>query len=277
MSRENPTDAVTYEVEDGVVTLTLNRPHRGNAWLAWFGEVYMDRLDQAALDPEVRAIVITGAGKHFCVGMDMGVLTKEVEGGGERGSGSEDVPATARRPQIHTQSIPKPVIAAVNGACAGMGLIMAVMCDLRFAASDARFCSAFSKRGLVAEHGISWMLPRLVGPSHALDILLSSRIVPAEEALHMGLVNRVTPPEEVVAEAQSYARELARLVAPSSMQTIKRQVYEHLNTSPQVAMAESLALMERSLTQSDFKEGVSSFVQQRDPLFLPVPCAEPNT
>jgi enoyl-CoA hydratase/carnithine racemase len=262
-------DAVHYEVEGGVATLTLNRPHKGNAWLAWFGEVYFDRLAQAGSDPGVRAIVVTGAGKHFCVGMDMDILAKET-GGNPKPERPKEIAAFAPRPQSFPQTIPKPVIAAVNGACAGMGLIMAVMCDIRFAARDARFCSAFSKRGLVAEHGISWILPRLVGPADALDILLSSRVVQAEEARTMGLVNRLEEPEDLVAQAQEYARELARSVAPSSMKLIKQQVYSHLETGSQAAMAFSINLMERSIQEPDFKEGVASFIEKRDPNFRPV-------
>jgi enoyl-CoA hydratase/carnithine racemase len=168
--------------------------------------------------------------------------------------------------------IPKPIIGAVNGACAGYGLVIALMCDIRFAAAGAKFTSAFVRRGLIAEYGISWLLPRLTGVARALDILLSGRVLLAEEAGEMGLVNRVVAPESVVADAQAYARELAENCSPASMAVIKRQVYGHLDAELGVALEDALRLMERSLTTDDFREGVASYVEQRRPRFGPLPA-----
>src|SRR5581483_2590633 len=142
------------------------------------------------------------------------------DGNGEV-SGSPD-----SRPVIFPLSIRKPIIAAVNGACAGLGLVMALMCDLRFASEEAKFTTAFVRRGLIAEHGISWMLPRLVGPARALDLLISGRVVLGTEAADLGLVNWAVPADSVVERAVSYARELADQCSPASMAVIKQQVYE---------------------------------------------------
>jgi enoyl-CoA hydratase/carnithine racemase len=172
------TDVVLREIDQGVALLTLNRPDRLNAWTNEMHRQYFDLLDDCAARDDVRAIVVTGAGKGFCAGADMGDLQALGDGGEVEG-------AFDQRPHTHARTIPKPVIAAVNGACAGLGLVHALMCDLRFAANEAKFTTAFARRGLVAEHGISWLLPRLVGPSRALDLLLSARVILGEEAASM--------------------------------------------------------------------------------------------
>ncbi len=257
------TETVLYSVAEGVATITLNRPDRLNAWTREMGEGWSSALERAAKDPEVRAVIVTGAGKGFCAGADMSLL--ESIGGGAAVVGEE-------RRVLPTEAIevPKPVIAAVNGACAGLGLVVALCCDVRFAAAGAKFTSAFARRGLIAEYGSSWLLPRLVGTARALDILLSARVFLAEEALEMGLVNRVVPPDQVVLAATAYARDLAANCPPGSMAVIKRQVYGHSATDLETAVQESIKLMEESLTTEDFKEGVASYVEQRPPRFLPL-------
>ena len=254
--------AVTrYAVEDGVATITLDRPERHNAWTPEMGEQYFDHLERAAADPAVRAIVVTGAGRSFCPGLDMGGLSAVATAGeAERST----------RPQTFPLGIPKPVVAAINGACAGIGLSMALMCDIRFAAAGAKLTTSFARRGLVAEHGTSWILPRLVGTARALDLLLSGRVVLAEEARDLGLVNFVVPPERVLAAAQDYARDVARNASPSSMSVIKRQVLRHLDLTLEEALAESNALMAESLRRPDVAEGVASFVEKRPPRFAPL-------
>ncbi|HEX6351327.1 MAG TPA: enoyl-CoA hydratase [Candidatus Dormibacteraeota bacterium] len=257
------TEPVLYGVAEGVATITLNRPDRLNAWTREMGEGWSSALEQAARDPEVRAVVVTGAGKGFCAGADISLL--ESIGGGAAVVGEE-------RRVLPTEAIevPKPVIAAVNGSCAGLGLVIALCCDLRFAASGAKFTSAFARRGLIAEYGSSWLLPRLVGTARALDILLSARVFLAEEALEMGLVNRVVPGDQVLGAATAYARDLAANCPPGSMAVIKRQVYGHASTDLQTAVRESIKLMEESLETEDFKEGVASYVEQRPPRFRPL-------
>jgi enoyl-CoA hydratase/carnithine racemase len=257
MSVTPATEVVTRNVRDGVAVLTLNRPDRLNAWIPEMQVQYFDLLEEAAADPEVRAIVVTGAGRGFCAGADMEVLQGEGHGDGR----------TDDRPQTLPLTIPKPVIAAINGPAAGLGLVMALMCDIRFAASGAKLTTAFARRGLIAEHGISWVLPRLVGSAHALDLLFSGRVVLAEEAAGMGLVNAVHPPEELLDRTLGYARELATLSSPASMAVIKRQVYEHLEQGAAESLDESNRLMAESFSRADSAEGVASFVEGRQPEF----------
>ncbi len=257
------TDAVLYEARDNVALITLNRPERLNAWNGDLATGYFDSLDRAAADPAIGAIVVTGAGRGFCAGADMDVLQ-----GIQGGAGSDGEPE--RRDARYAMSIPKPVIAAVNGACAGLGFVHAVACDVRFAAAGAKFTTAFSRRGLIAEHGSSWTLPRLVGQAHALDLLMSGRVILAEEALEMGLVNRVVPAQDLLDETLAYAADMASNAAPMSMAVIKQQVYNHPIMPLDDAMDASNQLMRESLRRSDFKEGVASFLEKRPPSFEPV-------
>ncbi|MCW2968191.1 MAG: enoyl-CoA hydratase [Solirubrobacteraceae bacterium] len=263
-------EVVLCSIGDGVATLTLNRPERLNAWTQEMEGDYFDALAECAANPDVRAIVVTGAGRGFCAGADMGDL---------QSIGSEGIDVAAareRRPQTFALSIPKPIIAAINGPCAGIGLVQALMCDIRFAAAGAKLTTAFARRGLVAEHGISWVLPRLVGPARALDLLLSARVVLAEEAATLGLVNRVVEPEALLDQTLAYARELAELCAPSSLATIKAQVYADLQRSLPDALAETNQLMLASLQADDFREGVASFVERRPPAFPPLAVGTPE-
>jgi enoyl-CoA hydratase/carnithine racemase len=261
------TDVVLYDVADGVATLTLNRPERNNAWNGELEVRYFDLLEQARDDNDVRVIVVTGAGKSFCPGADMNVLqgieTGQAEGGGR--------PSRVRL-QSFTQSIPKPVIGAINGACAGIGLAQTLMMDVRFAAAGAKFTTAFARRGLIAEHGMNWMMPRLIGPAKALDLLLSGRVFLAEEAAEMGLVNKVFPKETLLDETYAYARDLAVNASPKSMATMKAQVYRHLHMQENEAILEANKLMTRSFSFPDFREGVQSFVEKREPNFEPLPA-----
>jgi enoyl-CoA hydratase/carnithine racemase len=262
MSTEIESEVVRYESAGGVATLTLNRPDRLNAWIPEMSVRYFGALDRATADPEVRAIVVTGAGRGFCAGADMDLL--QSVGGGEASVG--DVSWVPTR----MLAVPKPIVGAINGACAGYGLVIALMCDLRFAAAGAKLTSSFARRGLIAEYGISWMLPRLTGTARALDVLLSGRVFLAEEGYEMGLVNRVVAPETVVADAQAYARDLAENCSPSSMAVIKRQVYGHMGGELDAALQDSLHLMIESLEGDDFREGVASYLEQRPPRFRPL-------
>jgi enoyl-CoA hydratase/carnithine racemase len=223
---------------------------------------YFDLLEEAAADPDVRAIVVTGAGRGFCAGADMEAL--QSLGSGE---GSSEDARGDDRPQTFPLSIPKPVIAAINGPAAGLGLVMALMCDIRFAAAGAKLTTAFARRGLIAEHGISWVLPRLVGSAHALDLLFSGRVVLAEEAATMGLVNAVHPGDELLERTLAYAHELATWSSPTSMRVMKGQVYEHMERGAAESLEESNRLMAESFGRPDFAEGVAAFVEGREPRF----------
>jgi enoyl-CoA hydratase/carnithine racemase len=261
MASSSSDEVVLYEARDGVATLTLNRPDRLNAWTTELEARYFGLPESCDGDPEVRVIIVTGAGKGFCAGADMDML---------RGIGSGSAPVHSRKPQTYPLTIRKPILAAINGACAGLGLVHALMCDLRFAAAGAKLTTAFVRRGLIAEHGISWVLPRVVGPSRALDLLLSGRVVLAEEALGMGLVDRVVAPQELLDTVTAYARDLAANCSPTSMAAIKHQVYRHYETDLAAALRESNELMVASLKRPDFKEGVASFVERRPPRFAPL-------
>jgi enoyl-CoA hydratase/carnithine racemase len=261
------TDLVLWSVQEHVCTLTLNNPERRNAWSHEMERRYFDLLDDAAGDPDVRAIVVTGTGASFCPGMDTDALA-EISTEGE-------LVLSGRRSQHYGLAVPKPMIAAVNGACAGIGMVQALVCDVRFAARGARFSTAYARLGLAAEYGLSWLLPRMIGLERALDLLLSSRPVDAEEALGVGLVSRVYEPEEVVAQAQAYAGDLARHCAPRALAAIRRQVWGDLSKSWEEANADWLDLMRlfnARETNPDFAEGVAAFRERRLPNFEPLPA-----
>ncbi len=260
-------DLVLREVTDGVCLLTLNRPDRANAWTQPLEERYFDLLAEADRDLDVRVVVVTGAGRSFCPGFDLQELAA-------LGAGEAEAPKPSR-PQTFPLTIRKPVIAAVNGACAGIGLVQALMCDLRFAATGAKLTTAFARRGLVAEHGISWLLPRLTGPSTALDLLLSARVVLAEEAERLGFVDRVVAPEELLDRTLDYARDLAVNCSPASMAIMKAQVHRDLQRGLDEALADADRLMAESFTRPDVAEGVQSFLERRPPRF-PGLDAEPR-
>ncbi len=175
-------DDVLWRVADGVATITLNRPERMNVWTWPMHSTFFELVDRADDDPEVRAVVITGSGRGFCPGMDMEFLAETSKAAGE---------IVARRPLTDLGVLRKPVVAAINGACAGIGLVVALLSDVRFVASGVRMTTSFTRRGLPAEFGASWLLPRLVGVGNAMDLLLSGRVIDAQEALDLGLVNRV--------------------------------------------------------------------------------------
>lgn len=256
-------DSVLYEVQGKVAVITLNRPERLNAWTAELGSEYWDQLDRAAGDPGIRAIVVTGAGRGFCAGADMDLLQGI-------SSGEGDAERVRTEHQTYTTTISKPVIGAINGPCAGLGLVQATMFDVRFAAEGAKFTTAFGRRGLIAEHGISWMLPRLIGHANSMDILLSARTFLADEAKEMGLVNKVFPADELMAETLAYAMDMADNVAPRSMRVMKQQVMSAWDWDLATSNADTTEKMNHSLRQPDFKEGVQSFVDRRPPNFAPL-------
>jgi enoyl-CoA hydratase/carnithine racemase len=254
---------VLIDVKGSVALLTLNRPDRLNAWTAEMQVRLFDLLEGCSTDEQVRAIVVSGAGRGFCAGADMENLQSlSADRDQVQPSSNHD-----RRPMTFPRTIPKPIIAAINGPCAGLGFSFALMCDLRFAAEDAKLTTAFARRGLVAEHGCSWILPRLIGTGRALDLLLSGRVVTGSEAADMGVVNRALPADRVVEEALEYARTLATHSSPASMAAIKRQVYEDRERGLEEALAEANKLMFESFSRPDFAEGVQSFTERRPPQF----------
>lgn len=266
--------AVLYEVRDsGVAVLTFNRPERMNAWGGGLAAAFYAAIDKAEADSAVRAIVVTGSGRAFCAGADMGDLSS-ISDASVDSTGSTDMDKLVgeRHPHFVT-TLCKPVIAAINGACAGYGLTQALMCDVRFAAAGAKFTTSFARRGLIAEYGISWILPRLVGQSVALDLLLSGRVFYAEEAAELGLVKEVVPPEELLSRAIGYAEDMAANCAPSSMAVIKQQVYSDSMRDVTEASAAAEKLMHESMGRPDFIEGITAFFEKRPPNFPPMPGA----
>ncbi len=263
---------IRYEIAGRIATITLDRPDRLNAWTPNMGEEVREAMRGAADADEVRVIVLTGAGRGFCAGADMATLSRLTEGRGA-GAASQVLPFDpSARPDFQKRysyfpAVPKPIIAAVNGPCAGLGLVLALYCDLRFAAPEAQFTTAFSRRGLIAEHGISWTLPSLIGLSGALDLLLSARRVGAEEALRLRLVDRVTPPGELMDQVRAYASALADAVSPRSMRVMKRQLWEARFQTLAQAIETADQEMAASFASEDFREGVAHYVEKRKPAF----------
>ncbi|KAB8195878.1 enoyl-CoA hydratase [Nonomuraea phyllanthi] len=255
-------ELVLSSVDQGVLTLTFNRPDTLNAWTPAMGRRYFDLLAEAEKDPEVRAVVVTGAGKGFCSGADLKALAAI-----QSGTYAEKPDP---RPNTFPTTVGKPIVAAVNGACAGLGMVHALVCDLVLTAADAKWTTAFSRRGLVAEYGLSWILPRIMGQQRAMDVLLSGRVFTGSEAYELGLVNRVVAGESVLAEAQAYARELAASSSPASMAVIKRQVWRDWDATLEASSAAAVEEMMASFRRPDFAEGVASFLERRPPRFPPL-------
>lgn len=252
-------ESVLATLHGGVLTLTLNRPDRGNAWNGDIRRRYFAELEKAAHSAEVRAIIVTGAGKAFCVGGD----PEDVAGVAVSGAAA----GAQEQPYWFPCTIGKPVIAAINGACFGIGMQQALCCDLRFASEDAKFSTAYAKRGLVAEMGLSWLLPRLVGTGHAMDLLLSARLVRAPEAREMGLVNRVVPSAELIEVATAYARNLSESCSPTAMRAMKLQTMLDLTATLPQAYARAQAMFGAAIQGADFEEGVASWREGRPPRF----------
>ncbi len=254
---------VLHERHGAVVLLTLNRPQRLNAWTYELGDLYFDLLDQADADPSVRAIVVTGTGRGFCSGMDGEALSKSA-------GGTKTMPAKGRR-MTHALSVHKPLIGAINGACAGFGLIQALHFDVRFAAESAVFTTAFVKRGLNAEYGSSWLLPRIVGQGRAMDMLLSARRVGAEEAERIGLVSAVLPDDQLLAHTLAYAKDIAENCSPIAMADAKLQVARDWLSDCTGAEDFAKELGHSPGHRVDFAEGVASLVEKRAPRFADLP------
>lgn len=243
---------------DGVLMLTLNRPEQRNLWNGQLETDYFDALEAAEKNPAVRVIVVTGAGKTFCPGLDPDVLS-------DISDGSAYLPN--RRPQTFTTTIQKPVIAAINGACAGIGLVQALYCDYRIAARGAKMTTAFSRRGLPAEDGTSWILSRLVGPSRAFDLMVSGRVFLTDEAHQLGLIDRLTDPESLLDSALEFAHEIATEVSPVAAALIKQQIWHDLGSTLEQSRLLSRHLLAVSKLQPDLVEGARALQERRSPNF----------
>jgi enoyl-CoA hydratase/carnithine racemase len=270
-------EQIRYTVDDPVATIALNRPEVLNAWTDRMAFEVRHAIASAERDERVVGIVLTGTGRGFCAGADMRTLSAVSAGDYRADELPDALAAEPGDPEFgddlragtltYLLSVPKPVIAAINGPVAGMAVPIVLACDLRFMATDAVLLTAFAQRGLVAEWGISFLLPRLVGPAAALDLLFSSRKVTGAEAARIGLVNAALPGDQVLAHAQQYVRDLATTSSPASMAIMKRQVYQQLHAGLLAAEREAQQLMRESFLRPDFGEGVRSFTERRPPAF----------
>lgn len=266
--------ATRYEITDGVAVVTLARPKRRNAWTGRMHTEYRWILREADADPKVRVIVVTGdpEGNAFCAGADLQALEGHSARGGYDAGTPEDIaePGYGVDPAFDAAfayhfGLSKPVIAAINGAAAGVGLVLAAYADLRFCVPGAKFTAAHGRFNFPAEYGLSWLLPRIVGLTHANDILLSSRVFTAEEALTMGFLNRIVPAEQLMDEALAYARNIARTVAPGSARETKRQIYRDLHRDAATAVKTAEALLAEMSKTDDYREGVKAWMEKRAP------------
>ncbi len=270
-------EQILYDVSDGIATITLNRPDKLNAWTMRMSAEVRHAAFQANADDAARVIIVTGAGKGYCAGADMDMLQRLQRGavhGAGRGADpslrvDEDpsVPESFRGEYTFPLGLRKPVIAAVNGAAAGLGVSYMLYYDMRIASDRARFSLIFPRRGLIAEHGTAWLLPRLIGTANACDMLFSGRFLSADEALRVGLVNRVVPHEELMATTRQIAAEMVTLVSPRSLRIIKQQIYGGLFIDLATALKDADREMLACFPTDDFREGVASFLERRPPQF----------
>jgi enoyl-CoA hydratase/carnithine racemase len=279
----NTFEQVRYEVDDPVATITLNRPDQLNAWTARMGHEVAAAIGEAEHDPAVVGIILTGAGRGFCAGADMGMLASVTDPDGDGGAreraageiigssvavpGDPDAGQDLRGTYTYLMSVAKPIIGAINGPVAGMGVPVVLACDLRLMSTSAVLTTSFAQRGLIAEWGTAWQLAHLVGPAHALDLLFSARKIGADEAERIGLVNRALAPDELLPAARDYIVNLAEHCSPASIAVIKRQVYLDLHRGLGDAGGHAERLMVESFGRPDFQEGVQSYLQRRPPKF----------
>lgn len=246
---------------DGVAVITLNRPEQRNGWNPELERRFYQVLADADQDEGIRACVLTGAGKTFCPGVDSGRLDRIA---------GVTLDLSNRITPSHTLAFRKPLIAAINGGCAGMGLVQALMCDVRFAARGAKFTTAFARRGLAGEYGATWLLPRVIGTERALDLLLSARTFDADEALQLGVVSRVVDRDDLLVAARSYAADIAANCSPASLAMIKHQVLTDADADYESAMRRGYRAMHALANGVDFREGIDSYLQRRLPQFAPL-------
>ena len=262
--------AVQYEVEQRVATITLSRPDRLNAWTGRMHHEYRWCLQQADGDPGVRVVVVTGAGRGFCAGADSAALEKHSDAGGYDPGLPPEVPMPGagfddrfEADFAYHFALGKPVIAAVNGPAAGVGMVLACYCDMRFAAEGSKFTTAHGRLNLPAEFGLSWLLPRIVGVGRAMDLLLSSRVILAEEALEWGLVNKVFPADELLGSTQAYAEELAATVSARSLAETRRQVWLDQHRDVRAAVEAAAPLLDEMMGEDDYTRGVRSLLAKQ--------------
>ena len=262
-----------FEVdEEGIATIWLSRPKRMNAWTGRMHTEYRYLLSRAEQDRGVRGIVVTGRGKGFCVGGDSDALTGHIKKGGYDPGTSEEIewPGYGVSDDFdalfaYHYGLSKPIVAAINGPVAGVGLALACFVDIRFAAPGIKLTTAHGKLNLPAEYGLSWVLPRLVGLGRANDLLLTSRVFYSEEALTMGLVNQLFDSVNIVQQARGYLHEMVRAVSPNSIKQTRWQIYKDLHRDAASSVEDSEKLLKEMMKEQDYQEGVQAFLDKRNP------------
>jgi 2-(1,2-epoxy-1,2-dihydrophenyl)acetyl-CoA isomerase len=258
-------ECLLYEAKDGIAQLTLNRPERLNALGGTLRDDLLDAITRAAADPQVRVMVITGAGRGFCSGGDVKAMNEARERGRE-GQLVDKFAPSRDRTLLAMRDAPQPIIAAVNGPAAGAGMNLALGCDVRIASTAATFSQAFVKRGLHPDWGGTYFLPRAVGMAKACELIFTGEIIDAPEALRLGLVGRVVAPEELLPTA----RELARKIAagpPVAIRLAKRALYRNLETDLRAALEFETFAQNVCRETDDAAEGIRAFVEKRPPVF----------
>lgn len=265
---------MVIDVADRIATITLNRPHRRNAWTGRMHAAYREALVAAEADEGVRAIIVTGAEQSFCVGAD----TAALEGHVEKGGYDSGLPAEPAMPGagVHDYfeadfayhfALTKPVIAAMNGPAAGVGLVLACYADIRFAVPNVKFTTAHSRINLPAEYGLSWLLPRLIGASRATELLFTSRVFLSDEAAAIGLVHELHAPDQLLANTTAWVQNLISTASSGSLAASKRQIYEDLHGDVRSSVEEAQRLLDEMTTQPDFNKGIAALVDRRSPEF----------
>jgi enoyl-CoA hydratase/carnithine racemase len=263
-----------YQVETGVALVTLNRPERRNAWSGAMALEYRWALHQAHADPDVRVVVLAGAGDHFCVGADAGDLSEISEQGSyerrapELPPWPEGTPEDLRHNHTYPLAISTPVIAALHGICAGAGVVLATYADLRFAAGGTRIATSFARLGLPAEYGTGWLLPRIMGVANAAQFLYDGGPISADDAYRLGFVQRILPDQDLLPATLQYARRLAWESSGESLRVMKRQIFIDAARDLQTSYRRSVDDMDAALSHPDFKEGLAAFRAHRPPDFL---------
>lgn len=273
-----------YEIADRIATIRLNRPHRNNAWTGRMHTEYRFLLDQAESDPGVSAMIVTASGSRFCVGGD----SQALDGHSKAGSYDAGTPvdlvtpgssefAAFREDFAYHFALTKPVIAALNGAAAGVGLVLACYADIRFAVPGAKLTTAHGPLNMPAEYGLSWLLPRLIGGARATELLISSRKFTTDEAHEIGLIHRLVPPDELIAETRAYVLDLITRVSPTSLHQSKRQIYLDYHRDIGAAVQDANHLLSEMIKHPNYKEAIAAFLEKRTAHWHPGPGENSET
>lgn len=269
-------ETVLVTIDGAVATVSLNRPHRHNAWTGRMHSEYKSAMSSLDADTSIRAIVVTGTGNAFCVGGDSDALVGHADRGGydpgvsvNVANPGKDLPEQFDHDLAWHYGLRVPVIAAINGACAGIGLALTLFCDLRFISATAKCTTAAPKLGLPAEYGMSWTLPRIIGVTRAADLLISGRIFTGDETRDWGLWNGIAPDGAgAVAMAHQWAHSLAATAGPNAVTTTKAQIYRDLiRHEVGTSVDESISLINDATQTAEYREGVSALRDKRPPQF----------